>query len=270
MSTHAIDTPLCTGSIIDHGAQVLEWAPRGHRPVLFLTQAGAEAQNTAIRGGIPVCFPWFGPGREPGAPFSHGFARTTTWRLVEEGGHEDRTVAYRLTSAEASDDHWPYAYEAVLTARLGRELAVSLRVTNRDERAFSYEAALHTYLSVEDVTQVHIEGLSGVRYVDKTDGGAVKEQHGDLAFKWETDSVFETGGPVTVVDAAGGRRITVASSGATRIIVWNPWREKAAGLADLAPEEWKRFVCVEAGCVLDGAVWLEPGQAHTLSTTIRV
>lgn len=270
MRTYSIDSPSCTGSIIDHGAQVLEWAPRGHRPVLFLTQAGARAQNTAIRGGIPVCFPWFGPGREPGAPFSHGFARTTTWRLVEETGGEDRTIAYRLTSAEASDDYWPYAYEAALTARLGRSLAVSLQVTNQDDRAFSYEAALHTYLSVGDVGRVRIEGLEGVRYVDKTDGGAVKEQQGDLVLEGTTDRVFETSGPVTVVDAAGARRITVATSGATRMIVWNPWREKAAELADLAPEEWKRFVCVEAGCVLDGAVLLEPGQTHTLSTRVSV
>lgn len=270
MSIRPIDTATCAGSIIDHGAQVLEWTPRGHPPVLFLGEAGVQAEDTAIRGGIPVCFPWFGPGREPGAPFNHGFARTTTWHRTEESGDEVRTIAYRLTSDEATDDYWPYAYEAVLTARLGSVLAVALQVTNLDERAFSYEAALHTYLSVEDIALVRLEGLDGVRYVDKTDDGAVKEQQGALTFGGETDSVYETPGPVTVVDAAADREITVSTSGATRIIVWNPGREKASGFSDLAPGEWERFVCVEAGCVLGGAVQLEPGQTHTLSTTISV
>lgn len=270
MRAHSIEIPACTGSLVDHGAQVLEWAPRGHRPVLFLSQAGAGAEDTAIRGGIPVCFPWFGPGREPGAPFNHGFARTTTWRRIEASGEEVRTVAYRLTRDEATDEYWPYAYEAVLTAHLGTDLTVSLQVTNQDEQVFSYEAALHTYLSVEDIAQVRLEGLDGARYLDKTDAGTIRWQQGPVTFSQETDSVYASAGPVTVIDAAGGREVTVSSSGATRMIVWNPWREKAAEFPDLGPGEWERFVCVEAGCVLDGAVQLEPGQTHTLSTTITV
>lgn len=270
VSTHSIETLTCTGLIIDHGAQVLQWAPRGHDAVLFMGQAGVQAVDTVLRGGIPVCFPWFGPGREPGAPFDHGFARTTTWRRIDQSGDEDRRIAYRLTRDEATDGYWPYAYEAVLTAHLGRDLTVSLQVTNEDEQAFSYEVALHAFLSVGDIAQVRLEGLDDVRYVDKADGGAVKRQQGQMIIREETDRVYQTSGPVTVVDAATGRTITVSTSGATRITVWNPWREKAAEFPDLAPGEWERFVCVEAGCVLDGAVQLEPGRTHTLSTTISV
>lgn len=270
MHTSSVDTPTCTGSIVDHGAQVLEWAPRDHSPVLFVGQAGVQAENTAIRGGIPVCFPWFGPGRKPGSPYSHGFARTSTWRRLEDSADEIRTIAYRLTRDDVTDDYWPYAYEAVLTARFGTTLSVSLQVTNLDERAFSYEAALHTYLSVEDIAQVRVEGLDGVSYVDKAEGGAIRQQRGPVTFSGETDSVFDTPGPVTVVDVAGGRDIEVATSGATRMIVWNPWREKAAEFTDLGSGEWERFVCVEAGCVLDGAVQLEPGRTHTLSMSISL
>lgn len=268
MRTQSIDLSSCTGSVIDHGAQVLEWSPRGHSPVLFMSQAGAGAEDTAIRGGIPVCFPWFGPGREPGAPFNHGFARTTTWRPIEDGDDDAGTVAYRLGRDEASDDYWPYAYEAVLTARFGADLTVSLQVTNQDAHAFSFEAALHTYLSVADIGQVRVEGLDGVSFVDKAAAGAVKQQQGPVTFGAETDSVYASAGPVTVVDPVAGRVITVSTAGATRVIVWNPGREKAAEFPDLDPGEWQRFVCVEAGCVLDGAVDLEPGQTHTLSTTI--
>lgn len=270
VTTHSIETVTCTGLLIDDGAQVLQWAPRGHDPVLFMGRAGVHAVDTVLRGGIPVCFPWFGPGREPGAPSDHGFARTASWHRIDQSGEEDRTIAYRLTQRDATDDYWPYAYEAVLTVRLGRDLTVSLQVTNQDEQAFSYEVALHTFLSVGNIAEVRLEGLEDLHYVDKTDGGTVKQQRGQLTIREQTDRVYRSSGPVTVVDIATGRDITVSTSGATRITVWNPWREKAADFPDLAPGEWERFVCVEAGCVLDGAVQLEPGRSHTLSTTISV
>src|SRR5690606_20144005 len=157
-----------------------------------------------------------------------------------------------------------------LTATFGTELTIALSVTNLDTEAFSFEAALHTYLTVSDVRQVRIEGLDGVGYVDKTADGAVRRQSGSLVFTGETDSVYATPGPVTVVDPAAARETVVSTSGATHLIIWNPWEEKAAQFADLGPGEWERFVCVEAGRVLDGAVVLGPGETHTLSTTISV
>ena len=270
MHTDSVGVSTCTGSILEHGAQVMTWAPHGRAPVLFTSQAGEAASNTAIRGGIPVCFPWFGPGREPGAPFNHGFARTTTWRRIGATGDEIRTIAYRLDREVATDDYWPYAYEAVLTASFGSRLTVALQVTNQDERAFSFEAALHTYLAIEDVAQVRVEGLDGVSYVDKTADGAVRRQAGPVTFSGETDRVYASAGPVSVVDPVGGRQIVVSTSGASGIVVWNPGQEKGSHFADLGPGDWQRFVCVEAGCVLDGAVHLEPGRTHTLSTTVSI
>lgn len=266
-----IDLPSCTGSVIDHGATVKEWAPRGSAPVLFTSAAAVLTEDTALRGGIPICFPWFGPGREPGAPRSHGFARTAPWTLVGNDIVDDeQIVTYRLSRDGAIDEHWPHDYWAVLTVRFGSSLTVSLSVTNLDTAAFSFEAALHTYLAIGSIHDVRIDGLDGVSFVDKTAGGAVRQQTGPLTFAAETDNVYATPGPVTLVDPTGGREITIESSGASHVIVWNPWQEKAAQIADLAPGEWERFVCVEAGRVLDGAVHLEPGQTHTLSTTLRL
>jgi glucose-6-phosphate 1-epimerase len=271
MRTQSIDIPPCTGSVIDHGAHVMEWQPRGQRPALFTSRAAVYAEDTAIRGGVPVCFPWFGPGREPGSPFGHGFARTTTWQQVGDVVTDDaQTVTYRLSQDDASDGYWPHAYRALLTARFAADLTVSLTVTNLDTVAFSYEAALHTYLCVDDIRQVRIEGLDGASYVDKTADMAVREQRGALTFAAETDSVYASAGPVRVVDPVAGREIAVSTSGASHLVVWNPWEEKAAGLVDLGPGEWQRFVCVEAGRVFDGAVVLEPGESHTLSTTIAL
>ena len=142
--------------------------------------------------------------------------------------------------------------------------------SNLDTQAFSFEAALHTYLSVGSIHATRIEGLDGASYVDKTTGGTVRQQEGPLTFSDETDNVYATPGPVTVIDSAGGREIVVENSGSTHVIVWNPWQEKAAQIKDLGEREWERFVCVEAGCVFDGAVELAPGETHTLSTTISL
>ncbi|MDO5503489.1 MAG: D-hexose-6-phosphate mutarotase [Actinomycetia bacterium] len=271
MQTQDITHETTTGCIIDHGAHVMGWEPRGRYPVLFTSAAAVYAKDTAIRGGVPICFPWFGPGRAPDAPYGHGFARTATWRhLRDEEDSEAFTTVYALTNEEATDEYWPHAFEAVLTARFGSELTISLAVTNHDSQAFSYEAALHTYLAVDSIHDVRIEGLDGARYVDKTDEGAVKEQAGPLTFDGEVDNVYETARPVEVIDVAAGRSTHVNTSGATHIIVWNPGRELAATIGDLGPGDWERFVCVEAGRVFDGAVSLEPGQSHTLSTTISI
>lgn len=271
MHTVTVDIPTCTGSVLDHGAHVLTWQPRGADPVLFTSAKAIFAQDAAIRGGVPVCFPWFGPGREPGAPYGHGFARTSTWTLIANEVTDDgQQVTYRLSHPSASDDYWPYEYWALLTASFGKELTISLAVTNLDDRTISYEAALHTYVAVTDIAAVRIEGLDGVSYVDKTDGGAVKQQAGELTFSGEVDNVYATPGPVSVLDSASGRSISVATDGASHIVVWNPGQERAAGLPDLGPGDWERFVCVEAGRVLDGAVTLAPGETHTLSTTISL
>ena len=271
MRTESIDIASCTGSVLDHGAHVMEWQPRGERPVVFTSKAAIYAEDTAIRGGVPVCFPWFGPGREPGSPYGHGFARTTTWRRVaNEVDADAQTVTSRLSQGDATDDYWSHAYSALLTARFGSDITVSMEVTNLDTVAFSYEAALHTYLCVDDIRQVHVEGLDGVSFIDKTADMQVREQSGPLTFSQETDSVYASAGPVRVVDPVAGRETRVSTAGATHLIVRNPWEEKAAGLPDLGEGEWERFVCVEAGRVLDGAVVLEPGESHTLSTTIAI
>ncbi|MCA1781798.1 MAG: D-hexose-6-phosphate mutarotase [Dermatophilaceae bacterium] len=271
MRTENIDIATCTGSVIDHGAHVMAWEPRDRWPVIFTSAAAVYAEDTAIRGGVPVCFPWFGPGREPGAPYSHGFARTTPWRQVGNDVTDDvQTVTYRLSGDDTTDDYWPHRYWALLSARFGADLTVSLSVTNLDTVPFTYEAALHTYLSVTDIRQVRIDGLDGVDYVDKTADGQVRRQEGPVTFTGLTDRVYASPGPVRVVDSAGGREISVATSGASRLVVWNPGEEKGSDLPDLGPGEWEKFVCVEAGCVLDGAVELASGETHTLSTTIGV
>ena len=264
-----IDHPLCSGEVCDQGAQVLRWQPAGTGPVLYVSTDVRVAPGEAIRAGIPICWPWFGPGRVAGLEPSHGFVRKTPWTLVdhsEDAGGE--TFHYRLTQAEASSPHFPHRYAVDLTARLGATLEVSLTTTNTGDEAFDYEEALHTYLVVGDITTTRLEGLDGVDYVDKVAGGEVRRQEGDVVFTGETDRVYASGGPVAVVDPTLGRRLVVTLDGASSCVVWNPWVEKARAAADIGDDDWERFVCVEGGNVFDNAVVLAPGEAHT--TTYRL
>jgi len=263
-----IDNGACTGEVYDQGAQVTRWAPVGAEPVLYVSTDLRLAAGQAIRAGVPVCWPWFGPGRAPGMVPTHGFVRTTTWNLVEVTEDDDETtVVHRLTSDEATSPHWPHRYIAELRARFGRTLEVSLTTTNTGEEPFDYEEALHAYLVVGDIHRARIDGLGGKSFVDKVTG-TERVQQGELTFADETDSVFRTSDPVTLHDPALGRRLLVSTEGAANIVVWNPWAAKAKEVPDIGDDDWERFVCIEGANAFEDAVALEPGQSHT--TTYRV
>ncbi len=263
-----VENTACTGEVSDQGAQVTRWAPTGADPVLYASTALRLEAGRAIRAGVPVCWPWFGPGREAGMEPAHGFARTSSWDLVEVTDRDDETtVVHRLTSDEATSPHWPHLYCAEVRARFGPALVVSLSVTNTGDQAVDYEDALHAYLAVGDVHRVRIEGLDGAPSRDKVTG-AERVQQGDLAFSGETDAVYRTSGPVTLHDPALARRLVVTTLGAANLVVWNPWAAKAAAAADIGDDDWERFVCVEAANTFQDAVLLKPGESHT--TTYRV
>lgn len=263
---HEIATDAATGAAFEHGAHVVAWAPAGAQPVLWLSPATELGEGAAIRGGVPVCFPWFGPGLSDDLKPSHGFARTAEWHLVEQG---DSTLTFELTDADVElPEAWPHPFSARLTATFGETFEVSLAMTNRDDEPAEVEAALHTYLSVGDVREVRVTGLDGIAYVDKVDGGATKTQEGDIRFTDRTDRVYASTAPVEVVDPVLGRTLHVTSEGATKTVVWNPGEETAATMPDV--QGWDSFCCVEAACALDGAVTIAPGETHTLTQRIAI
>ena len=203
-----------TGEVYDQGAQVTRWVPAGADPVLYVSSALRLAPGRSIRAGVPVCWPWFGPGRAAGMEPMHGFVRTTTWRCVDETTDADRaSVAYRLTSDDVTSTHWPHRYAVELRAVFGRALEVSLTTTNTGDEPFDYEEALHAYLAVGDVHRVSVAGLAGKSFFDKVTG-TEQVQQGDLRFTGETDAVFRTSDPVTLYDPALGRRLVVTTEGA--------------------------------------------------------
>lgn len=266
----AVETALCSGEVHDQGAQVTRWAPAGAAPVLYVSTAASLETGRSIRGGVPVCWPWFGPGRGGGMEPAHGFVRTAPWHLVEqEAEGEDVVVTHRVSSAEVSAANWPHSYDLELRTRFGAALELTLTTTNTGTEHFVVEEALHAYLAVGDVRQVTLDGLDGRSFFDKVTG-AERVQSGPVRFTGETDSVFRTSEPVVLDDPALDRQLVVSTEGAANVVVWNPWAEKAAGVADIGDDDWTGFLCVEGANAFENAVRVEPGASHAMTYRVEV
>lgn len=258
------------------GAHVFDWRPAGSaHPVLFLSPRSLFRRGKAIRGGVPVCFPWFGPkAGDPAAP-QHGFARTSAWQLVaaEATGEGTARVALDFSDDATTRTAWPHAFAARLEIHAGARLALALTVRNTGADRFTFGAALHTYLAVSDVRAIRLRGLEGARVLDKVGGHMIERREGGdpISFSGETDRVYlDTAASCTIDDPGWNRRIHVSKTGSRSTVVWNPWTEKARALADLGEDAWPGFLCVETCNAADDVVTLAPGASHTLGAEIQV
>ena len=255
------------------GGHLIHWQPRGAAPVLFLSTRAAYAPGKAIRGGVPIIFPWFGPNATDRRAPVHGFARARPWRLVtSESDRGSVVLELALEDDAATRALWPPAFRLRYRVTVGEALTMTLEVVNTSPATFTFEAALHTYLAVGDIRAVAMNGLEGAMYIDKVDAMTRKRQGAEpLRITGETDRVFlGTCAPCVVDDRALGRRLTVHKTGSATTVVWNPWVDKAAGIADLEPDDWRRMVCVETANAADDAITLAPGGRHLMTATIRV
>jgi glucose-6-phosphate 1-epimerase len=271
-----ITTPVASAEIYLHGAHLTAFKPAGTEEVIFVSGKTHWESTKAIRGGIPICFPWFGPKADDPKAAMHGFARTNEWTVVAiEEKREEQGEAIQITlafeSSEATLALWPHAFHAEYRVTVGTSLHLELAVTNTGDVPFQFEEALHTYHRIGDVHRIRLSGLDGISYLDKVDAYAKKTQNGDIAITGQTDRVYlETAGTITIHDAAFSRTIEVEKSSSNNTVVWNPWAEVAASMADMGNDEWPDFVCVEAANVRDNAITLAPGEKHTMAVTIRV
>jgi glucose-6-phosphate 1-epimerase len=253
-----------TGEIFLQGAQVTAWQPARHAPVIFTSPSAVFAPGKAIRGGIPVIFPWFGPHpADPKAP-QHGLVRAAPWTLDSV---EHAADAVTLTLSHSLD-----GFALIYRVAFGKELLIELAVHNTASGAAEFEEALHTYFVVSDVERVALAGLEGAAFIDKTANMQRRPPaSAALSLAKETDSVYlDTPATLTLRDPGLGRRIVIAKSGAASTIVWNPWPEKAAAMADLGGDNWRPMICVETGNVADNRVTLGPGAEHRMTTRLTV
>jgi len=265
----------CACRVYSHGGHVVAWTPSGGLPGLWLSPLARLDSSAAIRGGVPIVFPWFGTGRNGAMTPSHGFGRLNDWQPGTVERSADRVTAeFLLDSSHASSELFPHDYRARYVVSAGARLALTLTVTNLSDTAFAYETALHAYLAVGDVRQVTVEGLDGARYVDKVAGptDAAQVQAGPIRFGSEVDRVYRSTGEIRAVDPVLRRTLVIRTTGSGSTIVWNPGPVRAAEpkAADIGAEHWHEFVCVEGGNVGSDAVTLAPGEDSTMTYELAV
>jgi glucose-6-phosphate 1-epimerase len=267
-----ITSPEAVGEMYMHGAHVTSWTPAGGEEVLFLSSQTRWEHGHAIRGGIPICFPWFGgKADDPKAP-AHGLVRTKAWQLeaiAQVGGAV--TVSMFTESDESTKRWWPAEFRLVHRATFGRELSLKLEVTNTGKTSLRFEEALHTYHRVGNIEMTRVRGLDKVQYLDKTDSNRKKVQQGEILIASETDRVYlNTQDPVELEDTVLRRRTRVIKQNSLTTVVWNPWVQKAQALSDLGDDEWMQMICIETSNVADFALVLAPGQQHTMEAVVKL
>ncbi|WP_213877990.1 D-hexose-6-phosphate mutarotase [Pseudomonas sp. dw_358] len=271
--------------VTQQGAQVLSYQRDGETPLIWLNEHANFTAGKAARAGVPVCWPWFGnlarnpaqvqamrTGGSEGAP-AHGLVRALSWQLLGIDDHEEGSVRLSFDVPQAAKGvlpDWPHKVSVTLSIVLDKELHISLTSTNLDQHPVSLSQALHSYFAVSDVYQVSAQGFSGLTYKDTTtpDWDDVS-QNGDIKFEGETDRIYlNTPNELSIADGNWKRQIRLTSTGSNNTVVWNPWTERAAQLADMADDGWQRMLCIETANVLDDVVTLAPGDSHVMAVTI--
>lgn len=233
----------------EHGAQLLSWMPQDGEECLYLSPQASFDGASAIRGGVPVCFPQFA--RRGPLP-AHGFARNLRWTVEEErSGADFALVILSLSADERTRALWPHEFRAELSVLIeDRRLEIELEVENRDAAAFEFTAALHTYLAVGEVEYSQLEGLHGHQFEDSTAGdaanGNLQRDSGDvLRVEAEVDRIYRDVGRALLLRTPQ-RNIGIHAEGFPDVVVWNPWEARSRALADLPDDGFRRLLCVEA------------------------
>jgi len=255
-----------------HGAQVTSWRPAGAEEAIFLSRQARWEEGKAIRGGIPICFPWFRAKADDDHAPAHGFVRTKIWTLESIEQTADGITVSMCTQSEPDTRRWgPADFRLLHRVTFGSELKLELTISNTGAKPFRFEQALHTYYRVGDVRKVRIRGLDGVAYLDNTDSNKKKKQKGDVVISSPTDNAYmNTQNPLQLLDPVLNRSIQIRKQNSNTTVIWNPWADGARALSDLGDDEWQHMVCVEGSNILENAVELAPSADHKITVTMTV
>ncbi|MEZ4834924.1 MAG: D-hexose-6-phosphate mutarotase [Caldilineaceae bacterium] len=255
------------------GAHVLSYQPHDTEPVLWVSSQSNFAVGKPIRGGIPVCWPWFAGHPTDSNKPAHGFVRTALWTVLDtRTTRDDRTeIELGFESNEDTLSLWPHPFALRLRVTVGPALTVTLFTCNTGDEPFNFTGALHTYFHVGDAAQIAIHGLDGVDYLDKVDGMARKTQQGPVEITGFTDRVYlDTDGECIIEDPVLKRKVHIEKAGSATTVVWNPWRVAAPRLPDFADDEYPSMVCVETAKAADDVETIAPAEEHHLTAHIWV
>ncbi|MEC7584257.1 MAG: D-hexose-6-phosphate mutarotase [Planctomycetota bacterium] len=268
-----VTTPHGRGEVYLHGAHVTSWQPVGAEDLLWVSESSRYAEGKAIRGGIPICWPWFGDDASGQGRPAHGFARTQAFAVTRGEVLDDGSCVLELClePSEVTRVLWPEDFRLTLTATFGAELDLRLGMENRSDRPVTHTAALHSYLRVGDVGRVQLAGFAGGEYLDKVRGFARDRQDEEPRIDGEIDRVYlQTREALSLVDPVMQRTLRVTKVGSHTTVLWNPGPEHARQMADLDDEGYRNMLCIEAANAHEDEVALQPGQSHVLGTTLSL
>jgi glucose-6-phosphate 1-epimerase len=260
--------------ISTYAGQVLSYKPSGAaEDLLFLSDKAYYQQGKAIKGGVPICWPWFGADPEGLGRPAHGFVRNRQWSVLgsETTATGETKLVLGLQDTPETREIWPQAFELRLEITVGDSLGLALVTRNQGDQVFSITQALHTYFKVGDITQVKVLGLEGKTYLDKVDNGESKTQGGAVTIDGEVDRVYlGAAGELVIADAALQRNIRIASSGSATAVVWNPWAKISAEMGDLEDDDYQRLLCVESANAAEDIVEVTPAGEHRLQVNYHL
>ncbi|MFN3786556.1 MAG: D-hexose-6-phosphate mutarotase [Thiothrix sp.] len=249
-----------------YAGQVLSYIPKGNSDLLFVSDHAYFATGKAIKGGVPICWPWFG--NHPTSGPAHGFVRSTLWQVRETTDLADGAsrIVLGITDSPATRAFWDYAFELAVEITVGATLQVALVTRNTDSRAMQITQGLHTYFAVADIARTQVAGLDGIRYLDKARGAqdGAHRQYANVTFSQEVNRIY-LDVPATLTLLDGQRSVRITSVGNKTAVIWNPWAEVAAEMADLCDDAYQRFVCVETTNAADDVITIPAGGEYRLS-----
>lgn len=258
-----------------YGAQLLSYIRCGERDLIWMSDQSVFAHGKAIRGGIPICFPWFGPHPTEKSFPQHGFARLTTWEVDDISQTNDDSTVIQFSMKESADTLplWPHQFKAAVTIFIGKTIDVKLTVTNTDNAAFEYSDALHTYFNINDIKSTVIEGLQDEMYYEGFDTTLQTQKEALLSFSSETNRRYVNSLSRCIIHDKGYfRKIKVDKGGSKVTVVWNPGAAVTKTMSDMHPDGYLKFVCVEPANAYPGidTITLNPGESHSISTSIDI
>lgn len=261
-----VNSPLCDAKIFLQGAQLTQFTPKDQKPLIWVSEDEDYIAGKSVRGGIPICWPWFGVSEKKDWPI-HGLARTQLWRAEEVNEKDDYIeVSLSLPMLQISKEYWPHETGLKVVFKLSKTLTVSLTNTNLGKDQLSFTQALHTYLPTPDIKTTQVDGLQGSQYIEFGEGPF--DQNGIVNFTRETDMVYNNAPLVQTIKTQDGT-ISVARENSTSCVLWNPWIDKSQRLSNFQDDEYNKMLCLEAANVKQDTVKLAPGESHTLATIIK-
>lgn len=251
------------------GGHVFDYQLHDTEPTLWLSQTSFFHKDRAIRGGIPICWPWFGKNKNDTSLAQHGFARTSLWKLhaIKEINADTTSITLELNDSRQTRTLWPFKFKLTLLIIISDKLSLTLTTQNIDDKPFEISEALHSYFKVKDISQVTVKGLENISYIDQLKENTISRATLPIIINEEVDRIYyDTQDSCTLNDTH--RKISIDNKGSFSTVVWNPWITKAKEMRDFDDQGYKRMLCIETGNVLQNSITIKAGESHSITQII--